>query len=217
MAYISDNVPRYPMQYTPHKSSLNLPETLQNRIDILQALLNGLSVFRARKHDLTVDEYQQHHARLHHAIDQTGKQLRFVRTELLVHLVQFLQPNREAQIDGGHQILHLELEEFHVVAELLDDASEFSSAQMGVTLVASSGANHLAGAEDQRRAARLTDAHDDAVKPGRIVFGVARAKVDLLQVEIAAEADGGHAVSARVNTTVSLWDIRVNDLVQQIY
>lgn len=91
--------------------------------------------------------------------------------------------------------MHLEVEKPDGIAELLDDACELSCAEVRVRLSARTCADYLAGAENQGGAARFADAHDDTVEAGRIVFGVAGAKVDLLQVEVTAETDGGDAVS----------------------
>lgn len=149
-----------------------------------------MTILCAREHDLTVHEDQQHHARFYHPIDQARKQFRLVRAELLVHLIQFLQPNRKAQVNGGHEILYLEVQELDRISELLDDSCEFACAEVGVSFRARTSTDHLAGAKNQGGAARLADAHDDAVKAGRVVLGIACAKVDLLQVEVAAETDG---------------------------
>lgn len=74
--------------------------------------------FRSGKHDFPVDEDEQHDARFNHAIDETGKQFGFVGAELLMHLVELLEADGKAQIDGGHKVLHFEIKEFNLNQKL---------------------------------------------------------------------------------------------------
>lgn len=103
-----------------------------------------------------------------------------------MHLVQIFQSYWEAQVHRRHKILDLEVHEFHVVSELLNDSSEFSRCQVGVDFVSSTCAHELARSEDERRAARLANPHHDSVEPLWIIFGISSSVVDCLEIEFAS-------------------------------
>lgn len=164
------------------RKRLILSETLQNWINILQTIANLPLGFGPCKNDLSVDENQQNHPWFHHPVDQARKQFRLVRAKLPVHLVQVLQSNRKSEIYRRNQVLHFELQEAHVVAQLLYDSCKFPRRQIGTGFVTSPGADDLPRSEHQRRTAGLPDSHHDTVKPSRIVLGVSQSEVDCLEV-----------------------------------
>lgn len=93
---------------------LILSEALQNRINILQTLADFRLRLGAGEHNFSIYKNQQHHARLHHTINEAGKQFRFVRAELSMHLIEVLQSYRKTEINGGDQILYFKIHEFHL-------------------------------------------------------------------------------------------------------
>lgn len=96
-----------------------LAETLQNRIDAFEAFVYIASCFGASEHDLAVHEDQKNDSRFDHAIDEAREEFGFVGTELLMHLVEFFEANGETQVDGGHEILDLEVNEFYLKRRVL--------------------------------------------------------------------------------------------------
>ena len=82
----------------------------------------------------------------------------------------------------------------HIEAQFLDDSGVLPGGQPAVVLALGARADHLARAEDERRGARLSDAHDDRSEPLRVVLGVPRLHRDLAQVQLAQHVDGGDDV-----------------------
>lgn len=63
---------------------LLLLEALQNRIDVVERIVDFLPHFGTGKYHLSGHEYQQHNSRLHHPVDQPREQFRLVGAELTV-------------------------------------------------------------------------------------------------------------------------------------
>lgn len=91
---------------------LLLLETLENRINIVESIVDLLPHLGTGQDHFAGHENQQHNARLYHTIDQTGKQFRLVRTELAVQQNETLQSNRELDVTTADHILDFEVEEF---------------------------------------------------------------------------------------------------------
>jgi hypothetical protein len=117
---------------------------MENWINIFKAFGDFVFGFGTGEDDLSIDEDKENDARLHHAIDETGKEFGLVRRKLPVHLVEILETNWKAEIDGGHKILNLKVDEFHIVTKLLNDASELSCSQMSVVFIAGTSAHQFA-------------------------------------------------------------------------
>lgn len=101
------------------KRRLLLSEAEQNRVDEVETLQDVAAGLGASEDDLSVDKDQHDQTWLHHAVDETGKELRLIGTELAVHAMQTLQTNGETQIDGGHNILEAIVAELDWEAQLL--------------------------------------------------------------------------------------------------
>lgn len=184
--------------------------TRQHRIDQLESLVDLLSHFGTGQDDLARDKNQKHNLRLHHAVDQTREQLRFVGAEVVVTAGQTLQANRELDVAGANDVLDLEVRELGIEAKLLDDARVLARRQLRVILRLGTGDDHLARGKDQSGGLGLADTHDDSsetlgrgVQPhcpfrsGRcaeqylwIVLSVARMQRDGLQIQPAVQVDG---------------------------
>lgn len=111
-----------------------------------------------------------------------------------MHLIEIFQSNRKSNVDGRHQILHFEIDEFHIVTKLLDDSRKFSRCQICIMLISSASADEFTTTKNQRSAARLTYPHHNAVKSLWIVFGVSSAEIDFLEIQFTAQGDTGYAV-----------------------
>lgn len=103
-----------------------------------------------------------------------------------MHLVEVLEADGEAKVDSGYQVLNFEIDELHIVAELLDNSSKLSRCQVGVDFVPGTCAHQFARPKDERSASWLSDSHYDPMKSLWIVLGVPRSEVDLLEIEFAA-------------------------------
>lgn len=122
-------------------SILVLPEAVQDRINVDKALFDFGFWFGSGEDDFAIDKDEKNHARLDHSIDEAWEQFRFVWWELTVHLIEVLQADGKTKIDSCDEILHLEIDELHVVSQFLDDASELSCGEICVVLVSGSCAH----------------------------------------------------------------------------
>lgn len=138
--------------------------TRKHRVDQLKGLIDLLTNFSASQDDFSTDEDQEYDLRLHHAIDKTGEQFRFVRAEVVVATCQTLQADRELDVARADDVLNLEVREFGIEAQLLDDTSVFPRGQLGIILGFGTGHDHLARSEDQRSGFRFADTHDHGSK-----------------------------------------------------
>ncbi|KAG5457069.1 MAG: hypothetical protein BJ554DRAFT_3016 [Olpidium bornovanus] len=100
------------------------------------------------------------------------------RTERAVLHGKALEADRELDVAAPDYVLDLELGEFGLKAQLLDNPGIFSRGQPRVVLAFCTGYDHLAGSEDERRGLRLADSHYDRRKPLGVVLGVAGVQRD---------------------------------------
>lgn len=136
--------------------------TSKNRVDHLEGLVDLLADLGTGQDDLAANKNEQHNFGLHHAINQTGKQLGFVGAEIVMAAGQPLEADGELDVARPDDVLDLEVGELGVEAELLDDAGVFARRQLGVIFGFGAGDDHLARREDQGRGLGLADAHDDS-------------------------------------------------------
>lgn len=135
--------------------------TRKHRIDHLESLVDLLTDLGTSEDDLTTDENQKYNLRLHHTVNQTREQLRFVGTEVVVARGETLQTNGELDIARTDDVLDLEVGELGVETELLDDTGVLARSKLRVVLRLGTSHDHLAGSEDQSSSLGFTDTHDD--------------------------------------------------------
>lgn len=147
--------------------NLGLLERLQNGKDVVKCIVDLLTHFCSRQHDLSAHEDEKHNSRLHHSgeektfvsklykisegnlpVNQTGKQLRFVAAELGVCQHETFEPDRELHVTTSYHVLNFEVQELRTKAELLNDTSILSGSESAVVFTFGASANHLAGGED---------------------------------------------------------------------
>lgn len=148
--------------------ALDLAEILQDRIDELESVIDLITDLGTGEDDLAADEDQEHNLWFDHTVNQTGEQLRFVGTEVVVARSQTLETDRELDIAGADNVLNLEVGELGVEAELLDDTSVLARSKLGVILRLGTRDNHLAGSKDQSGGLGLTNSHDDSGETLRV-------------------------------------------------
>ena len=141
-----------------------MSHTGKHRVDHLKGLINLLSNFGSRQHDLTAHENQKHNLGLDHAVDKTREQLWFIRTEVVMPAGKTLETDRELDIARSHDVLDLEVGELGVEAELLNNPCVFAGSEFGVIFRLCARDHHLARGKNQRRGFGFTDAHDDGGK-----------------------------------------------------
>jgi len=114
---------------TRHPSAVcgsDLAEILQHGVDHLEGGINLLSDFGTSKNNLAAHKDEQDDLGLNHTVDQTGEQLWFVRTEIVMARGQTFETNGELDIARTNNVLDLEIRKLCVEAELLDDTSVLS-------------------------------------------------------------------------------------------
>lgn len=72
-------------------------------------MVDLLSDFGTSKDDLAAHEDQQNDLGLHHAVDKTREELRFVGRESVMARGKTLQTNGELDVAGAHDVLNLEI------------------------------------------------------------------------------------------------------------
>lgn len=127
---------------------LDLAEIVQDRVDHLESLVDLLSHFRTGQDDLAANEDEKHDLRLDHTIDETRKELRLVRAEVVMTRRKAFKADWEFNIARADNILDLEIRKLGVEAELLDDSGVFARRQARVILRFGTSNYHLAGSKD---------------------------------------------------------------------
>lgn len=118
------------------------PELTEYWINSLESSINFFTNFGSRQDDLAGDEDQKDNLGIDHAINQTRKQFRFIlsmsvqysmrrrrrsyRREHAMTVCQPFKTNGEFDVATSHDILNLEIHEFRIEAEFLDDSSILS-------------------------------------------------------------------------------------------
>ena len=72
-----------------------------------------------------------------------------------------LETNRKLDVARPDNVLNLEIREFGVEAELLDDASIFARGKLAIVFALGASHHHLARGEDECSGLRFTNAHDN--------------------------------------------------------
>jgi len=98
------------------EAELDLLEILKNRVYHLEGLIDFLANLRTSQDNLAADEDQVYNLGLDHTIDQSRKQLGFVRTEVVMARGQTLETDWELNVAGANNVLDLEVCELRVEA-----------------------------------------------------------------------------------------------------
>jgi hypothetical protein len=134
--------------------------TRKYRIDQLKGLVDLFSNFRAGQDNFAADEDKKNNLWLHHAIDETREQLRFVRAEVVMFTSKTLKANRKFDVARAHNILNLEVGEFGIEAKLLDNTSILPTSKLAIVFGLCTGYDHLARSEDESGRLWIADTHD---------------------------------------------------------
>jgi hypothetical protein len=78
--------------------TLGLAEVRKHRVDELEGLVDLLTDFGSSEHDFAGDKDEQYDLRLHHSVDQTWKELGFIRAEHVMATGQALKTDRELDV-----------------------------------------------------------------------------------------------------------------------
>ena len=97
---------------------LDFSEVVQHGIDQLEGLINLLAHFRASQDDFSANENQEYDLGLHHSIDQTREELRFVGREVVMARGETFETNWKLDVTRAHNILDLEV--CHTVSDALE-------------------------------------------------------------------------------------------------
>lgn len=143
------------------EAALGLAEVRKHRIDQLKCLVDLLTNLRASQDDFTGHEDQEDDLGLHHPVDQTRKKLWFVRAEHVMTARQTFETNGKFDVARSDDILDLEVGEFGIEAELLDDTRVLPRSKLAVIFRLCTGNDHLARGKDEGGSFRLTNSHDD--------------------------------------------------------
>lgn len=82
----------------------------------------------------------------------------------------------------------------YLIAKLLNDPCKFSRSQIGIEIISRSRTNQFARSENERCTPRLSYSHHNTMEPRRIIFRVSCPEIDVLQIQIAAQVNGGHTI-----------------------
>lgn len=134
--------------------------TRKHRVDQLESLVDLFTDLGAGQDNLATDEDQKHNLGLHHTVDETREQLRFIGTEVMMATSQTFQANGELDVTGADNVLDLKIRELGIESELLDDTRVLPGCQFRVILRLSTSDNHLARGKDQSGGLGLTNTHD---------------------------------------------------------
>lgn len=100
--------------------------TRQHRVDHLEGLIDLFSDLGPGQDNLAAYEDEEHNLRLHHPIDETGKQLGLVGAEVVMAARQTLQTDGELDVARAYDVLDLEIRKLCVEPQLLDDSRVFA-------------------------------------------------------------------------------------------
>lgn len=134
--------------------------TRKHRIDQFKGLIDLLTDLGTCQDNLATDKDQQNDLGLHHTVDETREQFRFVRTEIVVATGQALQTDGELDVARTDNVLDLEIRELGVETKLLDDTRVLPGRQLGVVLRLGTSDDHLSRSENQRSGFRFPNTHD---------------------------------------------------------
>lgn len=88
---------------------LGLAEVRQHGVDELESLVDLLTDLGTSQDNLAADEDEQDNLGLHHAVDETGEQLRLVGRESVMARGKSFQANGELDVAGANDVLNLEV------------------------------------------------------------------------------------------------------------
>lgn len=134
--------------------------TSEHRVDEFKRLVDFLANFGSSQDDLTADEDEKDDLGLHHTIDKTREQFRFVRAEVVMATRKTFKTDGKLDVARPDNVLDLEIGELRIEAEFLDNPSVLPRRQLRVIFRLCAGDDHLARGEDQSGSLGFTDAHD---------------------------------------------------------
>jgi hypothetical protein len=195
-------------------SDLGLAEVAKHRVDELESGVDLGANFGTGQDDFSADEDKKHDLRLHHAVDQTGEELRLVAGESVMSRSQTLETDGKLDVAGADDVLDLEVLERSAEAKLLDDARVLARCQTlsglsvyrcvyphtqmrttyRVILRLGASHDHLSRREDKRRRLGFTNAHDYSRKSLGVVLGISGMESDRLEVQTCAQVNSSDNV-----------------------
>jgi hypothetical protein len=101
-------------------------EVLKHRVDHFECLVDLFTDLGTSQDNLSTNEDQEYNLGLDHSVDETRKQLRLVRAEIVMARRKTLQTNGELDVTRADDVLDLEVGELGVETELLNNTSIFS-------------------------------------------------------------------------------------------
>lgn len=104
--------------------------TSEHRVDQFKRLVNLFADLSSSQDDFATDEDQKDDLGLHHAVDKTGEEFRFVRAEVVMATRETLKTDGELDVAGSDNVLDLEIRELGIEAEFLDNTSVFPGCQL---------------------------------------------------------------------------------------
>jgi hypothetical protein len=161
--------------------------TLKHRVDHLEGLVNFLADLGTSQDDLAADEDEKNNLRFDHAVNQTGEQLRFVRTEVVMARSQTLETNGELDVTRSDDVLNLEIRELGIKAKLLNDASVLAGSKLRIILRLGTSDDHFARSKDERSSLGFTNTHDDGGETLGVVLCVAGVQGNRLEIQAAIQ------------------------------
>ena len=206
--------------------SMRISRHFQSRNSLVDLLANlGTS-----EDNLPAHKDQEDDLRLHHAIDQTRKQLRFVRREVVMATSQTFKTNWEFDVARPDNVLDLEICKLGIEAELLNNTGVFATRQSAIVFRFRASHNHLARSEDQSGRLRFTNTHDDSSetlqgqvqlkkkkkKAGGasqylwVVLGIACMQSNRLEIKPAVKIDGCDNISLGMHFRTPLSSMRIS-------
>ena len=101
---------------------LYFSEVVQYGVDQFESLIDLLTNFRAGQDNLPTHENEEYNLGLHHSVDETRKELRLVRREMVMTRGETFETNGELDVARTHNVLDLEV--YCIVNHLLRTSAE---------------------------------------------------------------------------------------------
>jgi len=140
---------------------LGLAEVRQDRVNEFKGLVNLLADLGTSENDLARDEDQEDNLWLHHAVNETWEKFGFVRAEHVMARCQTLETNRKLDVARANNVLDLEVGEFGVETELLNDTSILARRKLRIVFRLCTSDDHFATCKDQSSGLGFANTHDD--------------------------------------------------------
>lgn len=154
---------------------------------ILESFVDVFFVLGSSEHYLATGEYQQNNFGSLHSVDEAGEDLRFVGAELVVVAGEAFKTDGELHIARADNVLDFEVLHVHVEPYFPDGFRVLLRSISTQLLGLGSGADHLAGSEDQGSGLRLSDSHDDSCESLGVVLSVPAVESNFSEVKLAIQ------------------------------